>query len=55
VALKLRELCYALGAEVCGVDVGHALSEARLGERRQGMSWRSSKVNLRVAPPGDWR
>jgi taurine dioxygenase len=31
-ALKLRPLSYALGAEVCGVDVGKPMSEAEFGE-----------------------
>jgi len=31
-ALKLRKLSYALGAEVCGVDVSRPMSETRFGE-----------------------
>jgi alpha-ketoglutarate-dependent taurine dioxygenase len=31
-ALKLRKLSHALGAEVCGIDVGAPLSEAAFGE-----------------------
>jgi taurine dioxygenase len=31
-ALNLRKLSYALGAEVCDVDVAEAMSEARFGE-----------------------
>jgi len=31
-ALELRKLSYALGAEVCGVDVGQPMSEAFFGE-----------------------
>ena len=31
-ALKLRKLSYALGAEVCGVDVARAMSESTFGE-----------------------
>ena len=31
-ALKLRKLSYALGAEVCDVDVGTPMGETRLGE-----------------------
>jgi len=31
-ALKLRKLSYALGAEVCGVDVAKAMSESTFGE-----------------------
>jgi taurine dioxygenase len=30
-ALKLRKLSYALGAEVCDIDVGRPMSEARFG------------------------
>ena len=31
-ALKLRKLSYALGAEVCGVDVAKPMSESTFGE-----------------------
>src|SRR3970040_930217 len=31
-ALKLRKLSYALGAEVCGVDVSKSMSESTFGE-----------------------
>ena len=31
-ALKLRKLSYALGAEVCGIDITRAMSEAEFGE-----------------------
>lgn len=31
-AIKLRKLSYALGAEVCGVDVSRAMSESTFGE-----------------------
>ena len=31
-ALKLRKLSYALGAEVCGVDVAKPMSEAAFGD-----------------------
>ena len=31
-ALKLRKLSYALGAEVCGIDVAAPMSEAAFGE-----------------------
>jgi taurine dioxygenase len=31
-ALKLRKLSYALGAEVCGVDVSKPMSEAEFGD-----------------------
>ena len=31
-ALRLRKLSYALGAEVCGIDITRAMSEAEFGE-----------------------
>src|SRR5687767_16031427 len=31
-ALKLRKLSYALGAEICDIDVGKPMSEQQFGE-----------------------
>ena len=31
-AMRLRKLSYALGAEVCGVDVAQPMSESTFGE-----------------------